>query len=261
MEIQNHGFWELILTAFSVSFTFLLGHNFWLTAKDEADEIKIELITSDKFPESDSAVKRERIADFRVFGEKEARQIEDYQTSENLLFARIKKSELANFAAIELYPHPIVLEAEKFGGYIGSEEAEKFVAPQFIKGETLAPQRESYAKFAKVLINNDSFQEIAGHKLEIVLQNNPSEIETGEKLKLKVIFDGEPVENLRVSSGAENIGGGKYLAHARTDKNGFAEIEIAKNHLCFIRTHLIRQHQDSESFDWESFWASLTFYA
>ncbi len=259
MEMQNHDFWEFILTAFSACFTFFLGHNFWLVGKNETDEIKIELVTSDKFPESDSALKRERIADFRVFGADNSAEIKDYQTAENTLFARVEKDERFVVAAIELYPHPIVLEAAKFGGYIAGEEAENFVAPHFIKGETLAPQRESYAKYAKVLLKNEAFNKVVGQKLEIVFDKNPSEIEAGEKLKLKVLFDGKPLENLRISSGAENTNSGKYFAQVRTDANGFAEIEIAERGLCFVRTHFIRQHSDAQNFEWESFWTSVTF--
>lgn len=258
MELQNHTFFELIIITLSTCFTFLFGHNLWLVAKDENSEITIEVITSDKFPESDSAVKPERIKDFRLVSENDSVEITDFQTSENFLIAnfRNKKAELA---ALELFPHPIVLEAEKFAGYIKSEDAETHVALNFIKGETTEPQRESYAKFAKVLIDNKSFNRIVGHRLEIVLQMNPSEISDEDKLSVKVLFDGKPLKNLRVSSGAENLNGGKYAANSLTNENGLAKIAISGEGLWFIRTHFIRPHSEKNEFDWESFWASITF--
>ena len=192
MELQNHTFFELIILTLSACFTLLFGHNFWLVAKDENDEIKIEIITSDKFPESDSAVKPERIKDFRAFSESDSFEITHFQTAENSLVANLKHKK-ADLAALELLPHPIVLEAAKFSGYIKSEDAENFVAPQFIAGETTEPQRESYAKFAKVLIDNKSFNKAIGHKLEIILQENPAEI-IQQKILVKVLFDGEPIK-------------------------------------------------------------------
>ncbi|MBC7798684.1 MAG: DUF4198 domain-containing protein [Pyrinomonadaceae bacterium] len=259
MELQNHSYWEIILTIISVFSTFMLGHNFWLTAKNEAETIKIELITSDNFPASDSIVKQERIKDFRVFTDNDSQLVNDYQAEEKTLVAQIKNDENANLAAIELYPHPIVLEARKFAGYTASENAETFVAPDFIGGETAKEQRESYSKFAKVLFNNSSHAQIVNHRLEIVLQDNPSRLKADEKLSVKVLFDGKPIANLRVSSGAKNSNNGKYFGQARTDENGFAEIAISQNDLCFVRTHFIRKHQDAENFEWESFWASITF--
>lgn len=257
IEIYTANFSEILVIG--ISALVIIGHNLWLVAKDEQEELKIEVITSDKFPESDSAVKHERIKDFRFILEEDSIEITDFHTSENLLFAKLKKGEKNDLAALELFPHPIVLEAGKFAGYIKSEDAVTHVAPNFIKGETLEPQRESYAKFAKVLIDNESFDRVVGHKFEIILPDNPSKMGENDKLSVKVLFDGEPLKNLRVSSGAENLSGGKYAAHSLTDENGLAKIAISGKGLWFVRTHFIRPHSNKSKFDWESFWASITF--
>ncbi len=257
IEIHTANFSEIIFAG--ISTLVILGHNLWLVAKDQSEEIKIEVLTSDKFPESDTAVKPERIADFRLFTENDSIEITNYKTEKNSLVASLKKDEKINLVALELHPHPIILEAEKFAGYIASENAEDFVAPQFVKGEPTEPQRESYAKFAKVLVDNNSFDKIVAQKFEIVLQSNPSQVKTGGKLNVKVLFDGKPIEGLRVSVGAENLNGGKYFAHSRTNENGLAELEISGSGLWFARTHFIRPHSDTANFDWESFWASVTF--
>ena len=256
IEINAANFSEILVIG--ISALVILGHNLWLVAKDEEDEIKIEIITSDKFPESDSAVKPERIKDFSGFAKGNSFEIKDFRMAENSLVANLRNIK-AELAALELFPHPIILEAEKFAGYIKSEDAESFVAPNFIKGETTEPQRESYAKFAKVLIDNKSFDRIVGHKLEIILQKNPSNISGDDALSVKVLFDGKPLKNLRVSSGTENRNGEKYAAHSLTDENGLAKIAISGEGLWFIRTHFIRPHSEKNEFDWESFWASITF--
>ena len=254
IEIHAAGFPEIVIAGISV--LAILGHNLWLVAKNEPDEIKIEVVTSDKFPESDSAVKTERIADFRAFTESGSIEITDYEVHAASLVASVKTQ--ANLVALELSPHPIELEAGKFAGYIASEAAEESVAPQFVKDETHEPQRESYAKFAKVLIDNNAFGKVIGQKLEIVFESDPSRIETGEKLKIRVLFEGAPSGGLRVSVGAEGLNGGKYTAHARTDEHGSAELEISGSGLWFARTHFIRPHSDKTDFEWESFWASTT---
>lgn len=257
IEIHASNLPEIIFAGISV--LMILGHNLWLVAEDKQDEIKIEVVTSDKFPESDSAVKPERIVDFKAYNGSDSIEITDYKMIENSLVASSKTNNKPNLAALELHPHPIVLEAGKFAGYIASEAAESSVAPQFVAGETLQAQRESYAKFAKVLIDNDAFDKVIGQRFEIVLLSNPSQIKAGEKLKFKVLFDGTPAQNLRLSIGAENLNGGKYAAHARTDNHGLAELEISGGGLWFARTHFIRPNHNTEEFDWESFWASVTF--
>lgn len=260
MELPNHDFLELVLTAISTGLMFLFGHNFWITAKDEGEATIVEMITSDCFPESDAVLKRERIKDFRAYADDgDSFPAADFEIREKTLVARFAASEKIKLAALELDAHPIVLEAAKFAGYIRSEAAENSVAPAFVEGATSAPQRESYAKYAKTLIKNEAYAAAVGHQFEIVLQNNPARLKAGEKLRVKVLFGGAATENLRVSSGAENLNDGRYAAHALTDENGAAEIETARRGLCFVRTHLIRPHHDRENYEWESFWASITF--
>lgn len=260
MDIQNQSFLEIISLTLSAVFMLFFGHNLWLVSKEEEGEIKIEAITSDTFPESDSAVKPERVASFRIYDEDYSADVTNFEIEGNILAGKIKRTHKAAVAALELRPHPITLEAEKFAGYIKSEDAEEFVAPHFVSGETIAAQRESYAKFAKVLIKNEAenfeiFTRNVGHKFEIV----PVEVPNGKRLRVQVLYDGKPIGNLRVSAGAANINGGKYLFHTRTDAQGFAEIELTENDLWYVRTHLIRPHSDTENYEWESFWASLTF--
>lgn len=259
MEIQNFNLVELF--TFLSSICLIFGHNLWLVGKDEtAEKTKIEINTGDDFPASDSAVKTERIAGFKVLSENGAQNISDFTVEGKSLTAIVEeKPKTAFVAGIELLPHPITLEADRFAHYIEDEDAEVFTKPDFIIGETLAEQRESYAKFAKVLVKNNAentevFTQKISHKFEIVLM----EI-SAKHLRVQVLFENTPVENLRVSSGAENLNGGKYSAHTRTDENGFAEIEITQNGHWFVRSHLIRRHSDTSNFEWESFWASVTF--
>jgi len=263
IEFHPSNFPEIIFAG--ISTLVILGHNLWLVAKDEKDKIIVEVNTSDNFPLSDSAVKPERVADFRLVSANESIPVTNYEVKENSLIASVKPNKNACLAALELRPHPITLESEKFAGYIKSEDAERFVAPQFVSGKTTAPQRESYTKYAKVLLDapgekqSNDFSFAAGHRLEIIPQANPSTVQTGEKLAVKILFEGNSISGLRVSSGCKNLNDGKYAAHTRTDDDGFATVEISGKGLWFVRTHFIRPHTDANSFDWESFWASLTF--
>lgn len=259
VEINAPTFSEIFLT--SVSLLIVFGHNLWLVAKKEANRVRLEINTSDVFPESDSAVKAERVKDFRVVSPDESAPIEDYRTEETSLVAEVE-SGASFYAALELYAHPITLESAKFASYVRHENAEESVAPFFVAGQTSAPQRESYAKFAKVhcAVNrtDDVFNTPIKHRFEIVPQTALADLRGG-KFIVQTLFEGAPLANLRVSIGGENLNGGKYVAHARTNADGLAELPIENGGHWFVRTHYIRPHADAENFDWESFWASLTF--
>lgn len=266
MFIENHAanFSEIIFA--SVSLLVIFGHNLWLVGKNEQTRIRIEANTGDHFPESDSAVKPERVADFRVISADGFTPITGYRVEEDSLVADVPiENDKFLCVALALYAHPITLEADKFAGYIKEENAEDFVKPNFIAERATEPQRESYTKFAKVLVESGAAQTdnisnlIAGHRLEIVPQIPASKIGDNRMLPVRVLFEGKPIARLRVSSGCEELNGGKYLSHAFTDNDGMADIEMPESGHWFARTHFIRPHLDKENFDWESFWASVTF--
>lgn len=257
IEVHTTDFTAIILSG--VSLLFVFGHNLWLIAKNDAPKIRVEANTSDVFPESDSAVKPERVKDFRIVSINNFAPVENFRVEENSLVAHVESAE--NFyVALELDAHPITLETEKFAGYIRHEDAQRFIEPSFAAGVTTAPQRESYTKYAKVFCavnqSGDAFNLSVGHRFEIVPQ---TDWRVG-KMIVRVLFDEKPIADLRVSVGGENINGGKYLAHARTDESGLAEIEIQRGGHWFLRTHFIRPHADTANFDWESFWASISFH-
>jgi uncharacterized GH25 family protein len=264
IEIHVANLSEIIYAG--VSLLVIFGHNLWLVGKNEQKRIRIEANTGDHFPESDSAVKPERVADFRVISSDGFTPITDYRVEENSLVADVPIENDKSFCvALALHAHPITLEAVKFAGYIKEESAEEFVKPNFILEDTIEPQRESYTKFAKVLVKSGAAQTdnisdlIAGHKLEIIPQIPTSGIGDDRMLPVQVLFEGKPIEGLRVSSGSEGLNDGRYLSHALTDENGMANVVIPESGHWFARTHFIRPHLDNQNFDWESCWASVTF--
>ena len=264
VEINVPNFSDIIIV--SISTLVIFGHNLWLVGKKEPTRVRISANTGDNFPESDSAVKPERVADFRLVSSSGSTPIENYLVENHSLVADVQNADNKSFCvALALHAHPITLEAKKFAGYIAEENAQEFVKPNFVSETATEPQRESYTKFAKVLIENASVQPgdisnlVAGHRLEIVPQVAPSSLGGGGKLSVKILFEDEPIAGLRVSSGCEELNGGKYSAHTITNENGLAEIKIENAGHWFVRTHFIRPHADKENFDWESFWASVTF--
>ena len=263
IEFHLPSFSEIIYAC--VSTLAIFGHNLWLVVKNEKTRIRIEANTGDHFPESDSAVKPARVADFRIISSNGFAPITNYRVEENSLVADVPTENNKLFCvALALYAHPITLEAGKFAGYIKEENAGEAVKPNFVAGQTAAPQRESYTKFAKVLLESGAAQTddisnlIAGHRLEIVPQIAPSEINDNRMFPVQVLFEGKPMAGLRVSSGCEELNGGKYSSHTLTDENGRANVVIPESGHWFARTHFIRPHTDQENFDWESFWASIT---
>jgi len=265
IEIHGHGLWEIALLASSLGI--LLGHNFWLIAGKRGapreERLRVEAHVGHHFPAGESAIAPERIADFRLISSNGEAPVFDYRVEGTALVAEVTaSSEGAQMAALTLHPRPITLEHEQFARYIDEEDARAAVSPDFQPGVAQAAQHEIYSKYAKAILTAESDEvacRVVGQKMEIVLERSPATLRGGGRLPVRVLFDGEPIAGVRVSSGCDALHSGGYASHIRADADGRAEIELPVSGYWFIRSHYIRRHPDSRIAEWESFWPSVTF--
>ncbi|HEX8998284.1 MAG TPA: DUF4198 domain-containing protein [Blastocatellia bacterium] len=263
MRYNTEG-WNALLAMLSTGA--ILGHNLWLLAsrKNEA-RLRLEMNTSDLFPLSESAISPDRIAALSLISSRGSLPVKEYQADGTSLVAEVDAPESeVLLAALTLHPREITLGAEKFEHYLLEEDAHDAIAIRQQTGQSGVDGREIYTKYAKAVFQtegapDEAFGQVVGHRLEIVPQRNPCALRIGDRLSIQVLFDGAPVAGLRVSGGGEQLENGRYASQARTAETGRAEIEIIGAGRCFVRTHLIRPHAETEIADWESFWASLTF--
>lgn len=253
-------------TAATLSAGALLGHNLWLLPEaEDAERLRFSLNTSDLFPQSESALSPERIAELTLHSVNGASQVSRYEVSGTALLAEFEPVNRGTLlAALTLHSREITLEAEKFTHYLQEEDAQAVIAARAAAGQSNKPGRELYTKYAKALLQNggladETYRLICGQRFEIVPLLNPCELQVGERFTVQVLFEGKPVSGVRVSSGCEGLNGGSYAAHTRADEVGRAEVEVTRGGRWFVRAHWMQSYLGSETIDWESCWASLTF--
>jgi uncharacterized GH25 family protein len=265
MVIHGHAMLEIAL--FTSSLVILLGHNFWLIAgkrhTQSEERLCIEAHTGHHFPAGESAIAPDRIADFRLISSNGETPVLHYRIDGTALIAEVVAPGAgAQIAALELHPHPITLETDLFAKYIDEEDATVSVTPDFQPGITQAAQHEVYSKYAKAILtsnDDDVACQVVGQKMEIVLERSPATLRAGDRLPVRVLFEGRPIASVRVSSGCDTMRDGGYASHTWTDAEGRAEINLPVSGYWFIRSHNIRRHPDPRIADWESFWPSMTF--
>jgi uncharacterized GH25 family protein len=265
IEINIDAMWEIAILTSALGI--LLGHNFWLIAgkrlTSQEGKLRVEAHVGHHFPAGESAISPERIADFRLISSCGETPIFHYRVEGTALIAEIViLGADAQMAALTLHPRSITLEAEKFAKYVEEEGAAEALAPDFQLGVTQAAQHEIYSKYAKAILTNDDddiYCHVVGQKMEIALERNPAKLLAGDYLPVRVLFNGEPIAGVLVSSGCDSLSEGGYASHTRTNNDGRAKIELPVSGYWFIRSHYIRRHPDPQVAQWESFWPSITF--
>lgn len=97
-----------------------------------------------------------------------------------------------------------------------------------------------YEKFSKAYVsgkkNGEKYKDLVGHRLEIIPMEDPEKLITGEELKVKVVFDGEPIATeLYATFDGFSASPGTYAYFSSTDENGVGMIKITSPGTWMVR--------------------------
>ena len=154
----------------------------------------------------------------------------------------------------------IILENEKFSSYIAGEYHSHLLGQA--EANPRGKQKEEYARCMKTLVHVGDApftREVAsletGQRLEILLLSRPL---STEPVRIKVLFDHEPLPNKTVTAFIKNQDGMVSLT-AVTGENGETVFDNPKSGMWLIRLVHLFACVDDRDMDWTSYWSSFCF--
>ncbi len=142
-------------------------------------------------------------------------------------------------------------------------EAAQFQAYLELEGlPAVRPGPEVFSRCAKALLavggkGSPAFTKPVGLKLELVPEVDPYTLALGAPLPVRVLYDGNPLENVLVV--ALDQGMPDQPQRVRTDAAGRATIALPRSGSWLIKTVHMIEAPPAAGATWESLWASLTF--
>lgn len=128
-----------------------------------------------------------------------------------------------------------------------------------------AVHTERYGRTFKSLVQigesagGDLHARVVGQKLEILLLQNPYLLDPGDSLHVQVLFEGRPLAGQRVTAFNGEGEQRRSISHGRTNSDGVVRFALDREGFWLIRLlHLYPA--PVEDVDWESYWASYTFW-
>ena len=254
----------LATAAVLLSASLLGAHDFWLVPVGD----RIHGVSSSNFPRSDGAVNPTRLAEALVVSAAGRRPLEvvgpgTTPQGDSVLVLRADPTITGTFwAAVAIKPRRIDLRAEQFNEYLEHDGLPQILALRRQRGHLSRPAVERYQKYAKALLTSGRGPSVAlqpvGHRLELVPLADPAGLGAGDTLRLVVRFDDRPAPGLTVHAGYEGQPGGSHAQTHLSDARGEVAVPISGTGLWYVRTIHMREIEEPP-FEWESFWASLTF--
>lgn len=156
------------------------------------------------------------------------------------------------------------LPAAKFEVYLVEEGLESIRRLRAERGEIGEPGRELFSRALKALITvgrpaPGPADRPLGLRLELVAEGDPAALGTGDRLSVRVLFEGRPLAGARVD--AVSLDRPELASAARSDEAGRVDVELPTGGRWLLTAvHMVEAPAGSPQ-DWQSVWAASTFSA
>ncbi len=155
----------------------------------------------------------------------------------------------------------ITLPNDEFKSYLQLDNIENVK----IDDSTKTEQSERYTRYLKTLIQSNPrpgdeiYKTVVGHTFEIVLLQNPYELEQGDWMSAKVLFKNKPLKNKVITARNRRGNEPSISQYSRTDEDGICTFKLERpGDWFFHATHMLPS-PDKNDTDWESFWTTFSF--
>lgn len=166
---------------------------------------------------------------------------------------------------LESLPAVSVLPAPRFAMYLREEGLEPIASLRERRGLADTPGRELYSRRAKALVRvGDGAYDWAhvarpvGLDLEIVPLRNPYALAPGERLPVRVFYDGKPLAGALVKL-IDLDADEKPYAMARTDRSGRAAFDVPREGAWLVNTVWSAPLSGDPRAEFQTVFSSLTF--
>ena len=259
---------SVLLVSFGLFFApVAFAHDLWLIPPQNAEAKKTAIIEASvgmDFPISVFAPDTERYPKKFVVGPN-GKSLSLKSAGKKDLISLLEfepKQAGVHVIAVETTPKVLELDADKFNEYLVTDGLPHIFRLRAKEKTLNQSARERYQKSPKALlpVGNDTsagWDQVLGLPLEIVPLQNPFGRKPGDTLRVKVLYQKQPLAGANL--GWHRPGDGDTPAgYVRADGKGEALIPIAQAGLMTIRlTHMTRPK--TADYEWESFWTTLTF--
>jgi hypothetical protein len=189
-----------------------------------------------------------------------ARPVKGVDGDDPALTVKFGEPGLVIFAAHTKVATTVFATWQKFLDYLDFEGAQHIGPLHLQQGKPQSPIPEAYYRCAKLLLGvggSGGEDRLMGMPLELVAERDPYALAAGDKLPVRLYFQGKPIGNVQVSAIAKSNPNERQKT--RTDADGRANIALPSSGAWLLNAvHIVPPAREEKAL-WTSFWASMTF--
>ncbi len=243
-------------------------HDTWLLTLPGADgraPSALALRTGVAFPDSQNAVAAANVSGWLLAPDGQRQALRGFAVDAAAKATTCALGELAagvHVATVDTAPKLIKLPAKQFNEYLLHDGLPQVLAARLDAEEDDRDATEQYRKCAKVVFRTGEggtggFATPVGQKVEIVPLDDPTTTRPRQTLRVRVLFDGAPLERANLCWDLPG-NGTDFAGCTWTDARGEGLVPIAQAGWMTLRlVHMTRPRTPEH--EYESFWASCSF--
>lgn len=255
------------LTIILVTTLLANAHEFWLQPKKYhyqiGEEVKIDFMVGESFTGEFWDLNRhkvEKVELYRDGGLKDlTNDIKSTKGSNLSLKVDLEGTYLIAMNSNDAY---LEMEAAAFNDYLKEDGLDNILSERRKLNQLERPSKEFYTRYAKLMVQvgerkDDTFRKMIGLRYEIVPDQNPYVLKTGDYLQCKVFYEGKPAPHalVKVWSKIKNT---TFLQNIYTENDGSIRFPISTNGEWMVSSvKMIRSEKAGA--EYHSLWASLVF--
>lgn len=228
---------------------------------------KIAIHIHDQFPGQHVKWDRGRILRFEhLHGVEKVNVIETRPTADSSGVGLSLEKGGVHLFALDWSARLIEIKGPDFTKYLKSEGLDQIVEERRKRGDSGKPGRERYSRYIKTLVSagegsDQAVSAVIGQTIELVPLENPYAKKKGESVRFRLLFRGKPLANALVAATYDGYSqtAHTYAFSARTNADGVVTVPLSHGGPWLVRTVHMLPVQGEKDFDWESWWASVTF--
>lgn len=169
--------------------------------------------------------------------------------------------------SLERDPARVQLRARNFNRYLEDEGLLDSLAARKRAGERWSRGKERYTRYVKAFVQVGALADgvstrVLGQRLELVPERDLADLKAGDKLGVRVLFEGRPLAGAKVEAFTRGPVDSHPLGDpASSDLGGRVEFTISEPGTILLRTVHMQRCVGCDDAQWESFWAAYSFAA
>jgi uncharacterized GH25 family protein len=243
------------------------AHEFWLQPKKYryklGEEVKVDFMVGESFTGEFWDLSKHKVEKLELHRASALKDIEKEVKSTKGNNLSVKADQEGTYlVAMQSNVAYIETGAKEFNEYLKEDGLDNILYERKKLNQLEKPSTEFYTRYAKLMVQvgekkDDTFKKKIGLRYEIIPDQNPYLLKTGDQLQCKVLFEGKPAPHALVKVWSK-VGDTTFLQNIYTENDGSIRFPISTVGEWMVSSvRMIKS--EKEGAEYHSLWTSLVF--